>query len=88
VLNWPEYEAELRRRGSLTVWISEEAVTEWADVPRTTPAGRAGMPMARFKPACQPAVSGRQPQRARVCSLRNHAHGPVPDRWKTRLRTL
>ena len=27
--NWPEYEAGLRRRGSLTVWISEEELRGW-----------------------------------------------------------
>jgi len=40
VLNWPEYEAGLRRRGSLTLWITEEALTEWSAVPRTTPGGQ------------------------------------------------
>ena len=28
--NWPEYEAGLRDRGSLTVWISEDELTGWA----------------------------------------------------------
>ena len=27
VTNWPEYDAALVRRGSLTVWFTEEAVT-------------------------------------------------------------
>jgi len=27
--NWPEYEAGLRQRGSLTVWISEDELKEW-----------------------------------------------------------
>ena len=27
VTNWPDYEAALVRRGSLTVWFTEEAVT-------------------------------------------------------------
>lgn len=27
--NWPEYEAGLRRRGSLTLWISSEALSCW-----------------------------------------------------------
>jgi hypothetical protein len=26
VMNWPEYDAALVRRGSLTVWMTEEAV--------------------------------------------------------------
>src|SRR5882757_701492 len=29
VANWPEYDAALVRRGSLTVWITEEAVAAW-----------------------------------------------------------
>lgn len=29
VTNWPEYDAALLRRGSLTVWFTEEAVESW-----------------------------------------------------------
>jgi hypothetical protein len=29
VTNWPEYEAALVRRGSLTVWMTEEAIAAW-----------------------------------------------------------
>jgi hypothetical protein len=29
VRNWPEYEAELRRRGSLTLWIEDAALDHW-----------------------------------------------------------
>jgi hypothetical protein len=29
VTNWPEYDAALIRRGSLTVWMTEEAVAAW-----------------------------------------------------------
>ena len=29
VANWPEYDAALVRRGSITVWLSEEAVEAW-----------------------------------------------------------
>jgi transposase len=29
VMNWPEYDAALVRRGSLTVWMTEEAVAAW-----------------------------------------------------------
>src|SRR6202167_4442284 len=29
VTNWPEYDASLVRRGSLTVWITEEAIAVW-----------------------------------------------------------
>ena len=30
--NWPEYEAGLRRRGSLTLWIEEDALAQWQSV--------------------------------------------------------
>jgi hypothetical protein len=40
VTNWPEYDAALRRRGSLTVWITDEAIAAWRAAPRTTPGGQ------------------------------------------------
>ena len=27
--NWAEYDAALRRRGSLTVWVTPEAIAAW-----------------------------------------------------------
>ena len=39
--NWAEYDAALRRRGSLTVWFSEEAITAWRAEPRRTRGGQA-----------------------------------------------
>ena len=41
VTNCAEYDESLRRRGDLTVWISEEARALWAAAPRTTPGGQA-----------------------------------------------
>ena len=32
VQNWPEYEAGLRRRGSLTLWIENAALAQWQSV--------------------------------------------------------
>jgi hypothetical protein len=29
VENWPEYEAGLRRRGSLTLWVEDGALDHW-----------------------------------------------------------
>ena len=29
VTNWPEYDAALVQRGSITVWFTEEAVAAW-----------------------------------------------------------
>ena len=40
VTNWAEYDAALRRRGSLTVWFTEEAIASWRAAPRTTPGGQ------------------------------------------------
>ena len=40
VTNWPEYDAAPRRRGSLTVWITDEAIAAWRAAPRTTSGGR------------------------------------------------
>jgi transposase len=41
VTNWSDYEAGLRRRGSLTLWVSDEAIAAWRAAPRTTPGGQA-----------------------------------------------
>src|SRR3954467_9094615 len=40
VKNWSEYDAGLRARGSLTVWLSEEAIEGWRAAPRTTRGGQ------------------------------------------------
>jgi len=40
VTNWPDYEASLRQRGSLTIWFTAEAVEAWAAEPRTTRGGQ------------------------------------------------
>jgi transposase len=40
VANWAEYDAALRRRGSLTVWVTPEAIAAWTP----TPTGRRGRP--------------------------------------------
>src|ERR687883_1659274 len=40
VLNWAEYDAALRQRGSLTVWFSAEAIEQWKAAPRRTPGGQ------------------------------------------------
>src|SRR5215204_6527958 len=40
VTNWPGYDASLRQRGSLTVWVTDEAIAAWHAEPRTTPGGQ------------------------------------------------
>ncbi|MVA00008.1 IS5 family transposase, partial [Agrobacterium vitis] len=42
VTNWAEYEAGLRRRGSLTLWITPDALAGWAAPRRRT---RGGQPL-------------------------------------------
>src|SRR3712207_3828667 len=41
VRNWREYEAGLRRRGDLTLWLDEAALAGWQAPCRTTPGGQA-----------------------------------------------
>src|ERR1700686_2274315 len=38
--NWPAYEASLRQRGDLTVWVSEEAIAAGRGEPRTNRGGQ------------------------------------------------
>ena len=38
--HWPEYEAGLRRRGDLTVWLSEDAISSWREPPSGKPGGQ------------------------------------------------
>jgi hypothetical protein len=40
VMNWREYDASLRQRGSLTVWFTYEAIEGWRAALRTTPGGQ------------------------------------------------
>jgi Transposase DDE domain len=40
VTNSADYDASLRRRGSLTLWFTDEAIQKWRAEPRTTPGGR------------------------------------------------
>lgn len=41
IQNWPEYEAGLKRRGDLTLWLDEAAIAGWTAPRRTTPGGQA-----------------------------------------------
>lgn len=40
VTNWAEYNEGLRRRGDLTIWISEDAIGLWLAARRTTRSGQ------------------------------------------------
>ena len=39
-MNWREYDASLRQRGSSTVWFTDEAIEGWRAEPRTTQGGQ------------------------------------------------
>jgi Transposase DDE domain len=41
VLNWPAYEAGLKRRGDLTLWLEEASIAGWQAPGRTTPGSQA-----------------------------------------------
>ena len=40
VRDWPQYEAELRQRGDLTLWFSEEAISAWRAPTGEKPGGQ------------------------------------------------
>jgi hypothetical protein len=40
VANWPAYEAGLRRRGDLSLWLDETILDGWSAAKRTTPGGQ------------------------------------------------
>ena len=40
IRNWPEYEAGLRRRGDVTVWLSDDAINSWRALPSGMPGGQ------------------------------------------------
>jgi len=41
IRNWREYDAGLKRRGDLTLWLDAAAIAEWQAPRRTTPVGHA-----------------------------------------------
>ena len=40
VRNWASYEVGLRRRDSLTLWVTDEAIAKWQASPRQSPGGQ------------------------------------------------
>src|SRR3954469_7722754 len=41
IRNWPQYEAGLKRRGDLTLWLDDAAIAGWQAPRRSTPGGQA-----------------------------------------------
>ena len=50
VRNWRQYEARLRRRGDLALWLDEAALAGWRAPRRTTPGGQAWHSDAAIEP--------------------------------------
>ncbi len=50
VRNWRAYEAGLKRRGDLTLWLDEAALAGWQAPRRTTPGGQARYSDAAIEP--------------------------------------
>jgi len=63
VTNWSTYEAGLRRRGSLTLWVSDEAIAAWRAAPRTTPGGQARYSETAIETALMVSLVFHQPLR-------------------------
>ncbi len=40
VRNWPAYEAALRKRGDVTAWFDEDAISTWNAPPSGRPGGQ------------------------------------------------
>ncbi len=60
--SWPAYEAGLRRRGDLTVWVDEAALAGWQAPRRSTPGGKhnhAETTMGRYKHLIGPKLRAR-----------------------------
>ncbi len=95
IRNWPEYEAGLRRRGDLTVWLSDDAINSW----RARPSGKPGGQRTYAKIAIEAALTIRMvlhlPLRQTEGFLRSLADMlevdiPIPDHTtlSRRLKTL
>jgi hypothetical protein len=41
MMNWRDYKVRLWQRGTLTIWVSEEAIAAWRAAAWTTPGGLA-----------------------------------------------
>jgi hypothetical protein len=54
VQNWPAYEAGLKRRGNLTLWLDEDVLTEWQAPRRSTPGGQARYSDTAIEPVLMP----------------------------------
>src|SRR3954451_4542602 len=84
VTNWAACEAGLRRRGSLTLWVSEDVIAGWRAAPRTTPGGQARYSDVAIETAVMVRLVFHQPLRQTEGLLRSlldlmGVDLPVPD---------
>lgn len=63
VANWAMSVAGLRRRGSLMLWVSDEALAAWRAAPRRTPGGQARFSQTAIETALMVRLVFHQPLR-------------------------
>jgi hypothetical protein len=95
IRNWPEYEAGLRRRGDLTVWLSDNAINSWRALPSGKPGGQRIYANIAIEAALTIRMVFHLPLRQTEGFLRSLAdmlevEVPIPDRTtlSRRLKTL
>jgi hypothetical protein len=95
IRNWPEYDAGLRRRGDLTVWLSDDAINSWRALPSGKPGGQRIYANIAIEAALTIRVVFHLPLRQTEGFLRSLADMleveiPIPDHTtlSRRLRTL
>ena len=49
VTNWAEYTEILRRRGDLTIWVTDDTLKQWRAPRRTTPGAYSGISAHLFR---------------------------------------
>src|SRR3954463_8685185 len=77
VSNWPEYDRALQQRGSLTVWVTPEALAAWhPPKTRVGGAGRARTRTSRHLVAWIGGVGALSPTRAQDHAMRTYSGRP------------
>ena len=77
VTNWAEYEAGLRRRGSLTLWMTPEALSSWQAPKRTT---RGGQPRSSDLAIETALTLGRRASKRRLPNKRQDDRDRIPEK--------
>ena len=87
VRNWAEYEAGLRSRGDLTIWLADDALDAWRAVPSGKPGGQRTYTDIAIEAALTIRMVFHLPLRQTEGFLRSLAHMleidlPIPDHTK------